>query len=79
MNIEVYGGLSVLQRIKISLRFLSNEIRPDSLKVTVFKKNCQSSNNCIVSSKNSIIEEELIKTIVKKAAELEAEDKEKKK
>lgn len=87
-NVDYSGGVIISDwysssneddSIKISLRFLSNEIRPDSLKVTVFKKNCQSSNNCIVSSKNSIIEEELIKTIVKKAAELEAEDKEKKK
>ena len=88
-NIDYSGGVIISdwysnasensESIKISLRFLSNEIRPDRLKVTVFKRNCQTLNNCIVSSKNSIIEEELIRTIIKKAAELEKEDQKKKK
>ena len=87
-NVDYSGGVIISDwysssneddSIKISLRFLSNEIRPDSLKVTVFKKNCQSYKNYNVSTKNSISEKELIKTIVKKAAEHEAENKEKKK
>ena len=64
--------------IKISLRFLSNEIRSDSLKVTVFKKRCSNNNNCSIQQTNSKIQEELIKSILVKAAEIDKQDKEKK-
>lgn len=67
------------ESIKISLRFLSNEIGTNSLKVTVFKKNCSINNNCSISKSNSKIQEELVKNILSKAAELEKKDKNKKK
>ena len=65
--------------IKISLRFLSNEIRSDSLKVIIHKKNCSASLDCKISilEKNKI-NEELHSTILRKAAILKKEDKKKK-
>ena len=70
---------SNLESIKISVRFLSNEIRSDSLKVVVHKKICKSNNSCnIVILRNSTISQELTSSIIKKAARLEKEDKEKK-
>ena len=40
------------QSIKISIQFLSNEIRSDALDIKVFKKNCEIDKNCkIVNSK----------------------------
>jgi len=87
-NVDYSGGIIISDwysasnsdqdAIKISLRFLSNEIRSDSLKVTVFKKNCTNNNNCSVYTVNTKIREELVKTILSKAAELEEEDKNKK-
>ena len=87
-NVDYSGGMIISDwysvtnsnsdSIKISLRFLSNEIRSDSIKVTVFKKNCKINNECSVYTKNTKIEEELIKAIITKAAALEKEDKEKK-
>ena len=73
------GANSNEESIKISVRFLSNEIRSDSLKVVVHKKICKSNNSCnIVILRNSTISQELTSSIIKKAARLEKEDKEKK-
>lgn len=59
------------ESIKISLQFLSNEIRPDSLKIKVFKKICKQENSCLTVESNSKIKEEMLKTILKNATELE--------
>lgn len=67
------------ESIKITLRFLSNEIRSDSIKVVVHKKICKNYNSCnVVVLKNSTISQELASSIIKKAARLEKENKEKK-
>lgn len=67
------------ESIKISLRFLSNEIRSDSLKVIVHKKTCSTNLNCNVKMlSNTKINEELHSTILRKAATLEKESKNKK-
>jgi hypothetical protein len=65
--------------VKITIRFLSNEIRSDSIKVIVHKKNCDKNLNCKTSvSSSSLIKDELKSTILRKAALLEKTDKEKK-
>ena len=65
--------------IKISVRFLSNEVRTDSVKVIVHKKKCKLDNNCkITLVDNSKISQELKVAIIKKAALFEKELKEKK-
>ncbi len=68
------------ESIKITVRFLSNEIRSDSLKIVVHKKICDNSSNCVVNLlKNSVIQNEIQTTIIKKAALLDKLDKNKKK
>ncbi len=68
------------ESIKISLRFLANEIRSESLKVIVHKKTCLANQNCKVSLlSQSKIRNELHSTILRKAALLEKESKKKKK
>ena len=54
--------------IKISVRFLSNEIRSDALQITVFSKECDANINCKVSQSNPTIENELKVAILKRAA-----------
>ena len=54
--------------IKISIRFLSNEIRADALKIKVFSKQCEITANCKISQSNPKIENELKVAILKKAA-----------
>ena len=68
------------ESIKISIRFLSNEVRSDSLKIIIHKKNCLSPAQCKVTLlNNSKISDELRTTILQKAALLEKEAKSKKK
>tara|TARA_B100001996_G_C18516053_1_gene537405 strand:- start:80 stop:610 length:531 start_codon:yes stop_codon:yes gene_type:complete len=68
------------ESIKISLRFLANEIRSESLKVIIHKKTCSVNQNCKVSLlSQSKIRNELHSTILRKAALLEEESKKKKK
>ena len=68
------------ESIKISIRFLSNEIRSESLKIIIHKKTCLSNLNCKVNLlASSKIKEELHTAIIKKAALLEKESKNKKK
>jgi len=65
--------------IKLTVRFLSNEIRTDSLKIIVHKKICKTSTSCTTNiSKSNLIKDELRSTILRKAALLEKSDKEKK-
>jgi len=63
--------------IKISVRFLTNEIRSDALNVKVYTKKCENFNNCIVNEDNPEIKNKLISTILKKASGYK-KDKEKK-
>jgi len=68
------------ESIKITLRFLSNEVRSESLKIIVHKKICKTSSTCTVKIlNNSAISQELRSTIIKQAALLESEAKDKKK
>lgn len=65
------------ESIKITIRFLSNEIKSDSLKILVYKKICNSESVQCSSSlvKDSKIEFELRKVILQKASILEKEKK----
>ena len=68
------------ESIKITIRFLSNEVRSDNLKIIVHKKRCVSATNCVVKQLgNSEISNELLSSILKTAARFEREDKKKNK
>ena len=54
--------------VKISIRFLSNEIRADALKIQVFSKECKTDMSCKVLQSNPKIESELKVAILKRAA-----------
>ena len=66
--------------IKITVRFLSNEIRSDSVKIIVHKKTCDKNLNCATNIvKSNLIEDELRSTILREASLMEKADKNKKK
>ena len=67
------------EAIKITLRFLSNEIRSNSIKVIVHNKKCSPTQNCTVSEIDSNIKFELQKPILSKASLLEKQSKKSKK
>ena len=67
------------ESIKISVRFLSNEIRSDSIKIIVHKKVCSKDMNCNINLMSSnLIKDELRATILRKASLFQKSDKEKK-
>ena len=66
-------GTSVDESIKITIRFLTNEIRADGLKVIVHKKKCNIKQKCTVKKISSALEYELQVAILKKAAIFEKE------
>lgn len=65
------------ESLKITVRFLSNEIQTNSIKIIIHQKKCLKE-NCSIKEVNSKIKEELTKTILTKATALAAEDKKKK-
>ena len=56
------------ESIKISIRFLTNEIRSDALDIKVFNKKCLSQLNCVISEKSGNLITELKEKILKTAA-----------
>ena len=63
------------QALKITVRFLSNTVQTNSLKVTVHRKKCSVNQTCNVEIFKSRIQEELIASILKEAAILEKQQK----
>ena len=61
------------ESIKISIRFLTNEIRSDALDIKVFNKKCVTPSNCVTSEKQGNINTELKTKILKTAALYEAQ------
>ena len=66
------------ENIKITIRFLTNEIRSDALDLKIFYRNCDSLNKCKVIEKEGNLSKELKKQILKKATIYEQEAKAKK-
>ena len=58
---------SLSENIKITVRFLSNEIRSDALDLKIFYRKCDSSNKCKIIQKEGNLSKELKKEILKKA------------
>ena len=54
--------------IKISVRFLTNEIRSDALNIKVYTKKCININECAINEDNPEIKNKLISTILTKAS-----------
>ena len=67
------------ESVKISIRFLSNEVRSDALVVKVFYKNCSVQQTCKITDRSGVLSEDLTKKILSKAAVYEKENKSKKK
>ena len=65
------------ESIKISIRFLSNEIRSDALDIKVFNKKCLAQSNCVISEKEGNLVSELKEKILKTAALYEIKKKQK--
>ena len=81
-NVDYSGGLIITdwysesennQSIKITVRFLSNEIRADGLKVTLHQRICGANNSCAIKQVRSTLNEEIKLKILRKAALMKKE------
>ncbi len=67
-------GTEKNEAVKITVRFLSNEIRSDSLKIIIHKKICSANQVCNVDLvNNSVLMDELQSTILRKAVLIDKE------
>ena len=82
-NVDYSGGIITTdwynegtasdESIKITIRFLTNEIRADGIRIIVHKKKCSIQQNCTVKKISSSLEQELQVAILKKAVLFEKE------
>ena len=56
------------ESIKISIRFLTNEVRSDALDIKIFYKICDNIVNCKITQQSGELKNQLTKEILKKAA-----------
>ena len=65
------------ESIKITIRFLSNEIRSDAIDVNIFYKKCISTNSCKVNKQEGQLKKEITKQILAKATIYKKQSKDK--
>ena len=81
-NVDYSGGIIITdwfsdenadenEYLKITIKFLSNEIRADGLDVIIHKKSCVTQNKCSTIKLDSVLENEIKLAILTKAAEIE--------
>ena len=66
------------EQLKISIRFLTNEIRSDAISIKVFTKKCDLENKCKITEESENLVKELTREILKKATLYEKENPDKK-
>ena len=68
---------SVDESVKISVRFLSNEIRSDAIDVDVFYKKCVTPSNCSINKQDGQLKKEITRQILAKATIFKKQSKDK--
>ena len=61
-------GKNLNEAVKISIRFLSNDVRADALDIKIFYKQCNQMASCVVTQKKGTLLAELKREILSKAA-----------
>ncbi len=65
------------ESIKITIRFLSNEIRSDAINVDIFYKKCFARNDCKINKQDGQLKKEITKQILAKAVIYQKQSKDK--
>ena len=82
-NVDYAGGIIVTdwfsnensnEEIKITIRFLTNEIRSDAINVIIHKKVCSAQSNCKITKIENDLNSEIKFEILKKASQIKNED-----
>ena len=67
-------NLNSKEQIKISVRFLNNELRSDSIEITAHKRICETLDKCIVSKLNNNFSNDIKDNILSAARSLKIEE-----
>ena len=76
-NVDYAGGLIITdwysesnpqEAVKITIIFLTNEVRADALKIDIRKRDCNQNNQCIIKKVESDLDNQIKDKILKKAA-----------
>ena len=67
-------NLNSTEQIKVTVKFLNNEIRADSLEVTSHKKLCNENNKCFISKLNNNLSNEIKEKILSEARIMKIEE-----
>ena len=65
------------ESIKVTIRFLSNEIRSDAIDIKVFYKDCKVDMSCKIFERDGVLKNELRKEILKQATIYQKQSKDK--
>jgi hypothetical protein len=67
-------NLNASEQVKVSIRFLNNEIRSDSIQVLTQKKTCDSNGKCLISQGNEIFSRNIKDSILNSARLIKIEE-----
>ena len=89
LNADYTGGVIIYdwyteassskEHVKVTVRFLSNELRSDSIKVTAHKKICESNDKCMITVLDQKFSESIKDNIIISARSLKIEEAKKEK
>ena len=84
LNADYAGGIIIYdwyseaqnpqEQVKISIQFLSNELRSDSIKITAHKRICDNINRCINSTIDKKFNDDIKENIISTARSLKIEE-----
>jgi len=89
VNVDYSGGVIVYDwysekedsndQLKVTVRFLSNELRSDSIQVITHKKTCSTNQRCVISKLSDSFNSEIKNSIIISARALKIEEQKDKK
>ena len=86
-TVDYAGGLIITdwysdtqsdESVKITIKFLDNEVRVDSMEIDIHKRICRAANNCVINKVDTNLSFQIKDKILKKAALYEKQLKERK-
>ncbi len=63
-----YSDAQSNESVKITIKFLDNEIRVDAMEIDIHKRTCRTSNSCIINKVETNLNSQIKEKILKKAA-----------
>ena len=75
---DLYSDTQSDESVKITIKFLDNEVRVDAMEIDIHKRICRAANNCVINKVDTNLSFQIKDKILKKAALYEKQLKERK-